>query len=69
MVILFWAIDNLRFHNAELGHKLLELFSIIALALTAPIEILPHQYPTYIITNAPRLPLRWAVANPKYCYA
>ena len=37
-----WAIDDVRFHHAELGQKLLEPFPIIALALTAPIEILPH---------------------------
>ena len=37
-----WAVDNVRFHNAELGQKLLEPFPIIAVALTAPIEILPH---------------------------
>ena len=30
------------FHHAELGQKLLEPFPIIALALAAPIEILPH---------------------------
>ena len=36
------SIDNVRFHNAELGHKLPEPFPIIALALTAPVEILPY---------------------------
>ena len=30
------------FHHAELGQKLLEPFPIIALALTAPVEIFPH---------------------------
>jgi hypothetical protein len=63
MVILFWMIDNLRFHNAELGHKLLEPFAIIALELTVPIEIHPHQYLTYSITNAPRLSLRLSIAS------
>lgn len=37
-----WAEDNMRFHHAELGQQLIEPIPIIALAMTAPIEILPQ---------------------------